>query len=708
MKEQALREVLDSLTLAEKVGQLVQVTPDFFDASGAITGPMLEWTMSNQERYQIGSVLGTTAASQVREIQAQYLAQSRHKIPLLFMADVIHGYREIFPIPLALASSFDEELVESVARASAKEAAGEGIHVTFSPMADYVKDSRWGRVLESNGEDPLLSQRLTAAYVKGYQGDNLQDESSLAACVKHFIGYGAAEGGRDYNTVDFSDLVMYQDYLPSFRSALAAGAKLVMTAFNSVRGVPVSGNQSLIQQVLREDLAFDGVLISDWAAIQELIAHRVAENQKEAATMAFKATVDMDMMTSCYQRELATIVTEQHLEHELDEAVWRVLTLKNELGLFENPYRGLDKLVATAELQEQAFEAAVKSAVLLKNEQVLPLQKNEKILLVGTKVATGDLLGAWSCVGDTAQTSSLASVFQTEFSQLTSIPLAADASDLAEKWPEIQAAALAADKVVIAVGEAGDEAGEAASKTSLRLKPQEIDLIQQLGQLNQHCIGVIFSGRPLVLTDVVDHLQGIIAPFFLGSQTSGALAALLSGRRDFSGRLAMGFPRHEGQLPYSYREMSTGRPETAANHGQRYLSNYLDEENDALYPFGYGLSYNTWEYQDITLSQEPLTKDAPISLRLTVTNQGTQTGSENIQLYFTDEVAQVIRPKIELLDWQLVSLAPGESREICFVIHSDQLAYVHQDLRRYPDSGRFQLHLGKNSREILANFTVEL
>lgn len=708
MEERALRKLLDSLSVAEKVGQLVQVTTDFFDASGAITGPMQEWTMSNQERYQIGSVLGTTAASQVREIQAQYLAHSRHQIPLLFMADVIHGYREIFPIPLALAASFDEELLQAVASASAKEAATEGIHVTFSPMADYVKDPRWGRVLESNGEDPLLSQRLTAAYVKGYQGDSLKDERSLAACVKHFIGYGAAEGGRDYNTVDFSDLALYQDYLPSFRSALAAGAKLVMTAFNSIRGVPVSGNSELIQNVLREDLGFEGVLISDWAAIQELIPHRVAADQKEASSLAFNATVDIDMMTNCYQRNLATIVMEQQLEPALDEAVWRVLTLKNELGLFENPYRGLDQLVAAAELEQQAFEAAVKSAVLLKNEQVLPCQKNEKILLVGTKVDTGDLLGAWSCMGDTAQTRNLASVFQAEFTQLTSIPLAADVSDLAEKWPAIQAAAMQADKVLIAVGEAGDEAGEAASKTSLRLKPQETALIQRLSRLNEHCIGVIFSGRPLVLTEVADALQGIIAPFFLGSQTAAALAALVSGRRDFSGRLPMGFPRHEGQLPYSYREMSTGRPETADSHGQRYRSNYLDEENDALYPFGYGLSYNTWEYCDITLSHEQLTTDEPLSLRLTLTNQGTQTGTENIQLYFTDEVAQVIRPKIELLDWQLVTLAPGESREVCFTIHSEQLAYVHQDLRRYTDAGTFQLHLGKNSRELLASFTVEL
>ena len=708
MEEKALRKLLDSLSLAEKVGQLVQVTPDFFDASGAITGPMLEWTMSNQERYQIGSVLGTTTASQVREIQAQYLAKSRHKIPLLFMADVIHGYREIFPIPLALAASFDEELVQAVAGISAKEAATEGIHVTFSPMADYVKDPRWGRVLESNGEDPLLSQRLTAAYVKGYQGDSLKDESSLAACVKHFIGYGAAEGGRDYNTVDFSDLALYQDYLPSFRSALAAGAKLVMTAFNSIRGVPVSGNSQLIQKVLREDLGFDGVLISDWAAIQELIAHRVAADQKEAASLAFNATVDIDMMTSCYQRELAAIVTEQQLEPALDEAVWRVLTLKNELGLFENPYRGLDKLVAAEELQHQSFEAAVKSAVLLKNEQVLPCQKSEKILLVGTKVDTGDLLGAWSCVGDIQKTTTLTSALQAEFPKLTSIALAADASDLAEKWPAIQAAAVQADKVLIAVGEAGDEAGEAASKTSLRLKPQETELIQRLSRLNERCIGLIFSGRPLVLTEVADALQGIIAPFFLGSQASAALAALISGRYDFSGRLPMGFPRHEGQLPYSYREMSTGRPETADSHGQRYRSNYLDEENDALYPFGYGLSYNTWEYRDFRLSQKRLTQDEAISLRVTLTNQGTQSGTENVQLYFTDEVAQVIRPKIELLDWQLVTLAPGESQEICFVIHSDQLAYVHQDLRRYADSGTFQLHLGKNSRELLASFTVEL
>ena len=335
-----LKKLIDRMTVAEKVGQLVQLTPDFFAQGGEITGPMQQWQMSEEQLGTIGSVLGTHTAEQVYTIQTSYLEKSRLKIPLIFMADVIHGYETIFPIPLALASSFDAQLVEEVAKASAKEAAEAGIHVTFSPMADHVKDPRWGRVLESNGEDPTLSAVLTAAYVRGYQGTDAlaENKQRIAACVKHFVGYGAAEGGRDYHTVDLSDLELYQNYLPAFQAAIEAGAELVMTSFNTIHGVPATANQPLLQDVLREKLGFDGLIISDWAAVAELMAHRVAADRTEAAKKAFTAGVEMDMMSDCYLNALEQIIdADPAMNEQLNKAVFHVLHLKNKLGLFEDP-----------------------------------------------------------------------------------------------------------------------------------------------------------------------------------------------------------------------------------------------------------------------------------------------------------------------------------------------------------------------------------
>ncbi len=703
MKTEELKKLLSSLTLEEKVGQLVQVTPDFFGNQGEVTGPMTQWSMDEEQLYQLGSVLGTHRATEVRKIQENYLAHSRHKIPLLFMADVIHGYETIFPIPLALASSFDSELIENVARHAAKEAAKEGIHVTFSPMADYVKDPRWGRVLESNGEDPRLSTALTKAYVRGYQGENLKNESHVAACVKHFIGYGAAEGGRDYNTVDVSDVELYQNYLPAFEGAISEGVKMVMTSFNSVHGVPVTANTSLVQNVLRGKLGFQGLLISDWAAIAELKAHRIAETSKQAAQKAFETSVDMDMMTDCYLKELAAIVEETQATEALDASVWRVLSLKNELGLFENPYRGLDTTADLEELTKASYEAAVRCAVLLKNEGVLPLKKEEKILLVGTKAVTRDVLGAWSWIGEMEAASSLSEGMKKIVSTLEILPITDEEPD----WQAIEEAASRADKVVIAVGETSEEAGEAASRTDLTLREIERTVIQTIYKKNTESILVTFSGRPLVLTEVEPKVKAIVSAWFLGSQTGTALASLLSGERNFSGHLPMSYPRSVGQLPYSYQEMSTGRPKTAENADQKYISRYLDEENGPLYPFGHGLSYSEFVYSDLRLSNKQLTRNEQLTLSFTVSNLSNQAGYTLPQIYFQDAFTQIIRPKKELLAWQPVSLDPGETRQVQFVVETKDFAYVHSDLARTTDKGTFHLFLGTSAEKELSTATFE-
>ncbi|KAF1299094.1 beta-glucosidase [Enterococcus sp. JM4C] len=701
MEIEKLKQRLLSLSLEEKVGQLVQVTPDFFGNKGEITGPLGQ-KIADSTRYQIGSVLGTHRAAEVKQIQADYLAHSKHQIPLLFMADVIHGYETIFPIPLALASSFDEELIERVAQNSAVEAASEGIHVTFSPMADYVKDPRWGRVLESNGEDPRLSTALTKAYVRGYQGDDLKKETSLAACVKHFIGYGAAEGGRDYNTVDISDVELHQNYLPAFEGAISAGVQLVMTSFNSVHGVPVTANKALIQSVLRGKLRFDGVLISDWAAIAELKNHRVAQTSRDAAKKAFDASVDIDMMTDCYSEELAAIVEENHLMPQLDAAVWRILLLKNELGLFENPYRGLENKVDKDQLKVEAFEVATRSAVLLKNEAILPLKKEDKLLVVGTKAATTDVLGAWSWIGDSDTAISLAAGLEKECSAIEIIAIDDEKTD----WSKIKLAAHAAEKVVIAVGEDSQEAGEAASRAKLNLSAIEQELIDVISHENSESILVTFSGRPLVLTDVEEKVKAIVVAWFLGNQTGTALAALLTGQKNFSGHLPMSFPRSVGQLPYSYQEMSTGRPMTEENADQKYISRYLDEENSPLYAFGHGLSYSAFTYSELRVSTDELRSGCELELSFEVTNESELAGYALPQIYFTDEYTEVIRPKRELLAWQQVQLDCGETKTIHFTIRPEDLAYVHSDLSRTTDPGEFRFYLAKSALDIVSAVSV--
>lgn len=705
MEKTKLKAILADLTLAEKVGQLVQVTPDFFGNPGEITGPMSQWSMNNEQLYQIGSVLGTHRSDEVKKIQRDYLANSRHKIPLIFMADVIHGYETIFPIPLALAASFDAAMIEKVAAATGAEAATEGVHVTFSPMADYVKDPRWGRVLESNGEDPRLSKVLTESYVRGYQGDNLAtEENHIAACVKHFIGYGAAEGGRDYNTVDISDVEMYQNYLPAFEGAIASGVKMVMTSFNSFKGIPVTANKKLIQNVLRHELGFKGVLISDWAAIGELMQHRVAENPHQASYKAFTAGIDIDMMTDCYLQELAEIILAENLTEQLDEAVLRVLNLKNDLGLFENPYRGLKTQVDKTKLRKLAHKAALRSAVLLKNEGVLPLKKSEKILLIGTKGTTQDVLGAWSWIGDRQKAVSLADGLTAKFPQIVVMEI----DDNQKDWQTVITAVKEADKVLLAVGETSDEAGEAGSRANLELSGVEQKLVAVAAQNNPATILITFSGRPLVLTQEAAKTAAIISGWFLGSEMGSALAALLSGEENFSGHLPMSFPRSVGQLPYSYQEMSTGRPKTKANGQEKYISRYLDEENGPLYAFGHGLSYSRFTFSDFSLSQSSLAKGEKATLRFTVGNDSQIPGFALPQVYFQDEVTEMIRPKIELLKWKQVYLEAGESKTISFVLSPKDFAYVHENLKRYSDPGEIQLFLATSATEIVDKVQLQL
>lgn len=692
MEQKELAALIEKMTLAEKIGQLVQLTPNFFAGAGEITGPLQEWDMSAEELFQIGSVLGTQTATEVIRIQRTYLEKSRLKIPLLFMADVIHGYETIFPIPLALACTFDEDTVEIAARYSAKEASEAGIQVTFSPMADHVKDPRWGRVLESSGEDPTLSAALTAAYVRGYQGD-LSKEEQIASCVKHFIGYGAVAAGRDYNTVDFSDLALQQDYLPGFQAALKADAQLVMTAFNTIRGIPVSGNAQLLQEILRKQLSFTGVLISDWAAIAELVSHRVAADKRAAAKLAFSSTVDIDMMSDCYQKNLCESL-DTKAQALLDQSVWRVLELKNKLGLFENPFRGtaapkIDKEI----LRNASRKTAEESCVLLKNEGILPLQATQQVLLTGPKADSQDILGAWSYIGSQSAAVSL----KTGLQERNVATVAFDVELAEHELSELLEKAAVADAVIVAVGENSTESGEAASKTALDLEPWQIDLIHRLADCNSNLILVLFCGRPLILTEIEPFVKAILVAWFPGSEGGAALANLLYGAATPAGKLAMSFPRSVGQLPLSYQQLSTGRPLTEQNAQEKYLSRYLDEANGPLFAFGQGLSYGAITIKAIELLQTEVPSGKSAHFAVDLKNEGQLPGTETLQLYIEDLVTEVARPTRELKKWQKVALQPAEEKRLFFEVTRDELAYVHPDLSRRTDPGEFAVYIGFDS-----------
>jgi beta-glucosidase len=642
------------------------------------------------------------------------MEKSRLKIPLIFMADVIHGYETIFPIPLGLAASFDKNLVEQVAEASAREAANAGVHVTFSPMADHVKDARWGRVLESNGEDPLLSSVLTAAYVRGYQGKPQEldkNKKRIAACVKHFIGYGAAEGGRDYNTVDLSEIELYQNYLPAFHAAIEAGAQLVMTSFNTINGIPVTANKQLIQEVLRKRLGFSGLVISDWGAVAELIAHRVAKDSTEATLKAFEAGVEMDMMSDCYLNTLEQLLQSAPLlNDQLNQAVLHVLQLKNKLGLFEDPYRGLEEQNLEIPLEERtrnlSRKAAEDSIVLLKNEKVLPITPKQRVALIGPKSVSTDVLGAWSWIGKSEEAISLHEGLIKKDIKISTLPFP-DGEEITDDYIEKACQLTKKNEVVlIAVGETSEEAGEAASLAKLELSRNQEKLIQSVSKINQKVVTIIFSGRPLVLTAVEAHSQAILISWFPGSEGGNALANILIGESEPNARLPISFPRSVGQLPFSYAQLSTGRPKTNENKNQKYISRYMDEENDALFSFGSGIGYGECMLKEteLTYDNDKLTH----TLKCILKNTSTIDHTTILQVYSQDDVTEMARPTRELKKWRKVSVPSGKEKTIVFEFTKEDFAYIHTDLLLKSDPGLISLYVGfsSSSANLIGKITI--
>lgn len=716
-----LKKILDQMTLEEKIGQLLQLAVPFFEGAqedGQITGPMEELGITQEHVHIAGSVLGMSGAANAIRVQNAHLKKNRLGIPLLMMADIIHGYKTIFPVPLAIGCSWDLELAEQSARIAAKEAAVSGVHVTFAPMVDLVRDPRWGRVMESTGEDPYLNSEFARAFVRGFRGSDVKsDKSRVAACVKHFAAYGAAEGGRDYNTVDLSERELRQNYLPAFRAALDEGCEMVMSSFNTVNGIPAAGNKKLMRDLLREEWGFDGVVISDWGAVKELIPHGVAADEKEAAYQAIQAGIDIEMMTACYPKYLAELVESGEVDETLiDEAVMRILTLKDQLGLFENPHRGADpvkeaEIVGCAEHRAASRELAAKSSVLLKNEEVLPLRKEQKVALIGPFAESKDLLGPWSWLGAEEPVVTMLEGMSNKAAKADLIIAAAGCNVLEGDEAQMQeaiAAAQTADVVVLALGEASEMSGEAGSRADIRLPEVQLELVRRIAELGKPTVAVLFNGRPLDLHGVSDRVDAVLEAWFPGSEAGNAVADLLYGDAQPSGRLTMSFPYSVGQIPVYYNQYNTGRPKDAPDAQVRYVSQYLDIPNEPLYPFGFGLSYTTFAYSDALISSDLMTESQPIRISVQVKNTGEIEGEETVQLYVRDLVGETVRPVKELKGFRKVKLQRGESVRVEFELTERDLRYYHSDLRFDSDDGEFEVYVGPNSRDTAATFRFRL
>ena len=730
MKQKQILALLQDMSLTEKIGQMVQMVGMLYDAKeqGIITGPMMaDMKVTEEDLKMAGSSLLLYGGEKLARIQKSYMENQPHHIPQMFMYDVIHGMKTIFPVPLAQGASFDPVLARDCASVAAKEAAAGGIHVAFSPMVDLVRDPRWGRVMESTGEDPYLNGLFAEAMVQGLQGDDMSREGKVCACVKHFAGYGGATGGRDYNTVEVSENSFRNEYLPAYEKGIKAGAGMVMTSFNTVNGVPATINQWLMKKVLREEMGFDGVLISDFAAIYETIAHGCSEDAKDAAHKAALAGVDIDMMTECYRSELIRLVEDGTIPEALiDESVLRILTLKNKLGLFEDPYKGMG---AEKEVQMQLTEAhralarkaAAQTFVLLKNEGgLLPLSTEKKIAFIGPYTDSKCLISTWAISGDvkdcvtireaaeevfdsTKTTYVQGSAFMPQgyvfegFDQAGNVlPVEYTEEERAQMLQEAIEAAKQAEIVVMPIGEYYLQSGEATSRGDIRIPEPQLVLLREVAKVNANIVVVLFNGRPLDLREVEENAKAVLEVWLPGTEGGHAIVDALTGQVNPSGKLPMSFPYCVGQIPVYYNHLSTGRPNDPQKK-ERYLSKYLDIPNEPLYPFGYGLSYTEFTISDVILSSDRLTKEGEIKVSVWIQNTGERGGSDVLQLYIRDVTASVARPVKELKGIEKVSLKPGEKKEISFRITEEMLRFVRADGSFGSEPGKFRVWISDNS-----------
>jgi len=713
---QRVEALLRQMTLAEKVGQLNQLSGKDFS-----TGPGSDKVRDIEREIRdgrIGSMLNIRGAAETRRVQALAL-QSRLHIPLLFGLDVIHGYRTVFPVPLGEAASWDLDAIEESARIAAREASAAGVHWTFAPMVDIGRDPRWGRVMEGAGEDTYLGSRIAAARVRGFQGTKLGGLESVMATAKHFAGYGAALAGRDYNAVDMSEHQLYETYLPPFKAAADAGVATFMNSFNTLNGIPATGNAMLQRDILKGRWGFKGFVVSDWGSVREMVVHGYANDLPDAAAKAITAGSDMDMESSAYASSLANLVRSGRVDVKLvDDAVRRVLTKKFELGLFDDPYRFSDPAREKAALADPRHRAAARriaaeSMVLLKNDGgALPLRKDARSIAVIGPLADArrDLEGGWIVDSNAATMASLVDAVRTHAGPGTRVAYAAGC-DVACRGTDGFAAALdlarAADVVVLAVGESWDMSGEAKSRADIGLPGRQAELFDALKAIGKTPVVVIMAGRPLIFENLAQGANAILYAWHPGSEGGNAIADVLFGDVNPSAKLPMTFPRNMGQIPIGYQQYQTGRP-VLDNGNSVYRSAYIDSPNTPRYAFGHGLSYTTFAYGDLRLSSTRMTPDGKITLQFTLTNSGRVAGAEVVQFYLRDPVASVVRPVKELKGFQRIALNPGERRTVSFTVDRDTLSFFDRKLAWGAEPGTFELMVGSASDDIRLRQTIEL
>jgi beta-glucosidase len=707
--DQRIDSVLQLMTLEEKVGQLNQ-----YNGNWGATGPITEDgdKLHQVREGMVGSMLNVTGVGHTRQLQ-EIALQSRMKIPLLFGQDIIHGYRTTFPLPLAEAASWDLPAIELSARIAATEAAAAGVHWTFAPMVDIARDPRWGRVMEGAGEDPYLGSLIAAARVRGFQGRGLGNTDAIMACAKHFAAYGAAVGGRDYNSVDVSEHMLWDVYLPPFKAAAAAGVATFMNSFNDLNGIPATGNRHLQRDILKGRWNFSGFVVSDWGSVGEMIQHGYVKNNYEAALAAITAGCDMDMESRSYIGHLGELVKDGKVPVLLiDEAVRRILRKKFEMGLFDDPFRYCDKEREQKEWDNVANlrvsrVMAEKSIVLLKNDKrLLPLSKNTRVIaFIGPLVkSVRDNLGFWSYEwpDDTARIVTQWQGVQHKIGKDTRLLYARGCGirdSSTRDFAEAVDVARRADVVILSVGEAGDMTGEAKSRSNIHLPGVQEDLIRAVQATGKPVVVLINAGRPLVFNWTADHVPAILYTWWLGTEAGDAIADVLFGDYDPSGKLPISFPRTEGQIPIYYDHFSTGRPAKDENE-TNYRSAYIDLPNSPKYCFGYGLSYTRFEYGGLSLDKKVLHAGDSLSVSVTVTNAGNFDGEETVQLYIRDLVASFVRPVKELKAFRKVFLKKGETRVVRFVLTEEDLKFYGADGERIVESGDFKVFVGGSSAEV--------
>ena len=721
-----ITNLMSKMTLEEKIGQTNLVTP-----GGAVTGAVVSKDVDDKIRKgAVGGLFGiTTGPDKIRQAQEIAVKNSRLHIPLMFGLDVIHGHKTVFPIPLGLSCSWDTTLIEKSARIAAVEASADGIDWAYSPMVDIARDPRWGRIAEGAGEDPYLGSLVARAMVKGYQGNDMAKNDAVMACVKHFALYGAAEAGRDYNPVDMSRLRMYQVYLAPYKAAVDAGVGSVMSSFNEIDGIPATGNKWLLTDVLRKQWGFKGLVVSDYTSVSEMSAHGMGDLQKVSA-LALNAGLDMDMVAEGYLNTLKKSLQEKKVTiQQIDAACRHVLEAKYKLGLFDDPYRRMNAERAAKEIlsddhRKFAREIATHSFVLLKNDnQVLPLKKSGTIALVGPLASSQrNMLGTWSVSGDFSKSITVLDGIKNVAGNAVNVIYAkganlSDDSEFIKRvnvfGPEVEVdkrspeemiteavdAAGKSDVVVAVVGEAADMTGEASSMSDISIPESQRNLLKALVKTGKPVVIVLFNGRPMTLTWENDHVSAILDAWFGGTEAGNAIADVLFGNYNPSGKLSTSFPRNVGQIPIYYSHKNTGRPYDGTGF-PKFKSNYLDVSNDPLYPFGYGLSYTKFSYSDITLDGKQIIPGETLHVKVTVTNTGNYDGEETVQLYIRDMVASVTQPVKVLKKFQKIFLTKGESKEVTFSLGLDNLKFYNNDLKLIYEPGDFKVFVGSNSQDV--------